>query len=580
MTAGEGAEHSKQADFFARPIRRGPWIVFGLATFFAFPHEIPFAHGLGLPSVIDLGLLLTWVVPASLVVAVDGLAPRRAAKAAFVGSFLTHVAFFYWFLVVTVVYAGMPLFLGLLAPLVPALYVAPFSALFAWGWARFGGRGLRGALLGAALWVLVDWARGHLMGGFPWATLGYGLYLDWPLLGLTRIGGVYVLSFVAAFVGILLGQFFLAGRFGSQGDAGAAKADFGTTARNFLVAIAVVLALHGVGFALSMPDAQTRSVKVAAIQGNIDQGEKWEADRSSRILETYLSLSERAAEEGVDWIVWPETAVPGILENDAILRGRLADLATRHEVSLIVGGMGVEIDYEQRRFSAFFDSAFLLGPDGALEDRYDKTHLVPFGEFVPLRGLLGQFFQSLATGLSSSDVTPGDRPRNFSVILPGTGTGTEESGTEKRALVGVPICYELLFPDLVRRFGREGAGALLAITNDAWYGRTGAPHQFLAMTAMRAAENGIPVVRAANTGVSALIDARGRVQDRSPLFEEAYVVGTIEMPLVGDGSVGDRNPASTIYARFGDLFVFLCALGCVAELILQARARRSQHDGA
>ena len=97
---------------------------------------------------------------------------------------------------------------------------------------------------------------------------------------------------------------------------------------------------------------------------------------------------------------------------------------------------------------------------------------------------------------------------------------------------------------------------------------------------MRAAENGIPVVRAANTGVSALIDARGRVQDRSPLFEEAYVVGTIEMPLVGDGSVGDRNPASTIYARFGDLFVLLCALGCVSELILQARGRRSQPDGA
>ena len=573
MTAGEDAEHSKQANSFSRPIRWAPWIVFGLATFFAFPHEIPFAHGLGLPSVIDLGLLLTWVVPASLVVAVDGLAPRRAAKAAFVGSFLTHVAFFYWFLVVTVVYAGMPLFLGLLAPLVPALYVAPFSALFAWEWTRFGGRGLRGALVGAALWVLVDWARGHVMGGFPWATLGYGLYLDWPLLGLTRIAGVYVLSFVAAFVGILLGQVFLAGGGGSQGDPGAAKADFENAPRNFVVAIGVVLALHGVGFALGIPDAHTRSVKVAAIQGNIDQGEKWEADRSTRILETYLSLSESAAEEGVDWIVWPETAVPGVLENDSILRGRLADLATRHEVSLIVGGMGVEIDYEQRRFSAFFDSAFLLGPDGALEDRYDKTHLVPFGEFVPLRGLLGQFFQSLATGLSSSDVTPGDRPRNFSVILPGM--GIEESGSEKRALVGVPICYELLFPDLVRRFGLQGAGALLAITNDAWYGRTGAPHQFLAMTAMRAAENGIPVVRAANTGVSALIDARGRIQGRSPLFEEAYVVGTIEMPLVGD-----RNPASTFYARFGDLFVLICAFGCMAELIMQARARRSQPDGA
>lgn len=514
-------------------------VAYGVLLFFAFPHEIPFAAEAGSSlSSFDFGLLLTWLVPAALVIGLDGLAPRRAAKVAFLSSFVAHTVFFYWFMVVTVVYGGMPFLLGVLAPLVPALYVAPFTALFAWGFARFGSRSLSGILFGAALWVCADWTRGHLLGGFPWATLGYGLHLDLPLLAYTRWGGVYILSFFAAGIGIVLGHLFLT------------RSESKALPVRSLVAVGgVFVALHLGGFVLNAIEERADSpttVRVAAIQGNIEQGEKWEAKRREQILSTYLRLSEGAADSaaaGVDWIVWPETAVPGIVENDSILRARLAELARSRGASLVVGGMGVEIDHEARIFSAFFDSAFQFDPDGALNDRYDKTHLVPFGEFVPLRGLLGTVFQSLATGLSSSDVTPGERPRNM-MIGP-------SAGATERVLVGVPICYELLFPDLVRRFGGEEATALLAITNDAWYGRTGAPHQFLAMTAMRAAENALPTVRAANTGVSALIDDRGRVVRRSRLFEEASVVGEIQLQT-------GREP--TFYARMGDVFVIFCLL--------------------
>lgn len=523
--------------------RRRAFVVYGVATFFAFPHEIPFAARLGLPSVIDLGLVLAWVVPAALVVAIDDLSPKRAARLAGLASFATHVVFFYWFSVVTVVYGGMPLALGALAPIVPALWVAPFTALFAWAWRRLDASGAGAIALGGALWVVAEWLRGTLLGGFPWASLGYALHADWPLAGLTRWGGVHVLSFVAAGVGVAIAQVVL-------------RRD--PRARGRLVATAlVVLALHGLGAALaSGPRGETRAVRVAAIQGNVDQGEKWDQDRRETILARYLRLSEQAATEGVDWIVWPETAVPGLIENDRILRGRLEGLAERTGATLVVGGMGVEIDHAERRFSAFFDSAFLIEPGEGVRDRYDKTHLVPFGEFVPLRGLLGRFFQALASGLSSSDVTPGARPRNFDLASPEPADG--------RLRVGVPICYELLFPDLVRRFGGEGAGALLAITNDAWYGRTGAPHQFLAMTALRAAETGLPTVRAANTGISALIDERGRIRRRSGLFEEATVVGTIEVPL---------RPSPTVYARVGDVFVLACAIGGVGFAGLRRRAR-------
>ena len=292
----------------------------------------------------------------------------------------------------------------------------------------------------------------------------------------------------------------------------------------------------------------------------VDQGQRWDAARREEIFSRYLRLSREAAPRA-DWIVWPETAVPGLIEQDAPIRGRLAELAAESGASLVVGGMGVEVDWEARRFSHFFDSAFLFDPDGALEDRYDKTHLVPFGEFVPLRGLLGHFFQALASGLSSNDVTPGERPRNLGLVRPG--------GSGQRRLVGVPICYELIFPDLVRRMGGEGAVALLAITNDAWYGRTGAPHQFLAMTAMRAAENGLPVVRAANTGVSALIDARGRVTEHGRLFEEATVVGEIEIPV-------DRAP--TFYARHGDVFAGACTVACLLGAGAALRREKNQNE--
>jgi len=508
--------------------------LYGVLTFFAFPHELPFAATLGTPA-FDFGLLATWLAPAALVLGIRGLSPRGAFRAALIASFLSHAVFFYWFMVVIVVYAGMPFLLGILAPLVPALYVAPFTALFAWGFTRFARDGAAGLLFGAALWVAIDWARGHFLGGFPWATLGYGLHLDTPLLGWTRLGGVYVLSFVACLVGLAAAEVWR--------DRSPARL------RSLALVLGFVLLLHPVGWWLgSDGGVPVDTVRVAAIQGSVDQGEKWDATRREEILSRYLALSRDAA-RAADWIVWPETAVPGLVEQDTPMRGRIASLARESGASLVVGGMGVDVDWQARRFTAFYDSAFLFDPDGNLMDRYDKTHLVPFGEFVPLRGLLGHFFQALASGLSSNDVTPGGRPRNLGLVWPGE--------PERRQLVGVPICYELIFPDLVRRMGGEGAGALLAITNDAWYGRTGAPHQFLAMTAMRAAENGLPVVRAANTGVSALIDARGRVTRQSALFEQAIVEGQIEIP---------RNREPTFYARHGDVF----AAGCTLAWLLGA----------
>jgi apolipoprotein N-acyltransferase len=516
-------------------------ILYAVLTFLSFPHEIPFLAQTGGEwfgrTSFDLGLLFAWFVPAALVLGIEGMSPRRATRAAFWASLVGHSVFFYWFVIVTVQYGGMPLFLGLLAPLAPALYVSLFTALFAGCWAARSSRGASSFLFGAALWVAVDWARGHFLGGFPWATLGYALHLDLPLLAWTRWVGVYGLSFVAAAGGIALAHAWRA-------------RDRPSAIRLAGVVIAGV-ALHLVGYAMNQGEDSSESelIRVAAIQGNIDQGEKWDENRRNRILSTYLRLSEEAGAQGVDWIVWPETAVPGLIDTDPTMRDRIGLLAHRYGASLVVGGVGVEVDVRARQFSAFFDSAYQFGLDGEVRDRYDKTHLVPFGEFLPLRGLLGHFFQSLALGLATDDVTAGPAPRNLALEVSG-GAGETRS-------VGVAICYELLFPHLVGEFGAQGADALLAITNDAWYGRSGAPHQFLAMTAMRAAEIGRPTVRAANTGISAIIDSEGRVEKATPLFEEAVVIGEIRLP---------RSKEPTFYARFGDVFAWGCIVASLVGL--------------
>lgn len=512
--------------------RRVGLALYAVLTVLSFPHELPGGAS------IDFGLVFAWLGPAGLVVGLHGLSPWRAARIAFAASLVCHSVLFHWFAVVTVVYGGMPVGLGVLAPILPAFYVSLFTALFAWAWAWARDAFGQPVLVGAILWTAVDWARGHFLGGFPWATLGYALHLDLPLLGWTRWGGVYLLSFFAVAVAIAIATAWL-----DRNDA---------SRRQLVITLVLILVAHGLGALLAAEErSDAPTVRVAAIQGNIEQGQKWDPNRRHQIFETYLRLSSEAGDEGVDWIVWPETAVPGLIEYDGELRSRIGVLARRYDAALMVGGMGIDLASDGRP-SAYYDSAFHFDRGGAVRARYDKTHLVPFGEYVPLRALLGQVFQSLATGLSSTDVTAGATPRALEM--------TTGAGADVRVRVGVPICYELLFPHLVRKFAADGAGVLLAITNDAWYGRTGAPHQFLAMTALRSAESGRWTVRAANTGISAIIDSQGRVRQASALFEEAVVAG--EIPIATDGAI-------TFYARYGDAFAWLCVL--VSAVLLAER---------
>jgi apolipoprotein N-acyltransferase len=514
-------------------------------TFLSFPHPIG-------GRVVDLGVPLAWAGPALLLLGLEGLSARRAAALALGASLVAHAAILHWIWVVTVVYGHAHPAVGVLGSLGLGAYIAVFTAAFAGVYTRLARAGWgspSSPFVAAALWTALDQLRSFALSGFPWATLGYAQHGNPLLLALAPFTGVYGLSFVTVLGGAALARLARARRSPRSSNLAAG------------VALATVLAAHAAGLLLraAEPPDPTETVRVAVLQGNIPQGVKWSREWYERTLGVYEGLSRRALAQGAELIVWPETAVPGVIDTDARHTERLAAFVRETGAVFVLGAVGLE-----RRGGGeplrVYDSAFLVNAQGAFTDRYDKSHLVPFGEYIPFQDLLGRFIKAIARGVAETRVTAGAGPRPVELDAPRSG----------RLTAGVAICYELIFPDVVRRFVRDGAEILLAITNDAWYGRTGAPYQFLAITAMRSAETRVWTARAANTGVSAIIDARGRVREQTRIFERDLLVADVP-----------RRPApvgGSFYARHGDVFAAACWL-VVAGIWLAARRAEAKAGG-
>ncbi len=508
------------------------------ASFLSFPQ--PWGEGS-----FDLGPVIGFAVPITALLAVQGLPVRRATLLGFVLGTLALAAVIHWIFVVTHHYGRAPLVVGLLAPLALATYGGLFQAIWCGLAAHLARRAAAAPIVLAAFWAALDHGRTFLFTGFPWGSLGYSQHGS-ALLALAPWTGVFGLSFATALGSLALFTVLAPWRAAALGLGGRRRA---------AIALGALLLVAGAARLAWPAPPEENPVSVAVLQGNIEQGVKWSPDWAERTLAIYDGLTRRAAEEGARVIVWPETAVPGSPEGDPELMDRLLSLARETGATLVVGAVGVEW-HEGEEQPRLFDSAYVLGAE-EVPDRYDKAHLVPFGEYLPFRAVLGRFIRAVATGSAGRDVSEGEGPRVVAVAGPDGAL----------VPVGVPICYELLFPDLVRRFAAGGARALLAITNDAWYGRTGAPHQFLAITALRAAETGLWVARAANTGVSARIDARGRVRDRTVIFETDL--------LVGDVPLRPPDRGTTFYVRHGDVFAWSCWALSLAWWI---RARRLGED--
>ena len=398
-----------------------------------------------------------------------------------------------------------------------ALYWATVAAALTWLGERLGPSAL---WLAPAFWVAAELARTYLLSGFPWGLLGYVPYRRLPLIQIAAWTGVYGVSFLLALVNAALAWTLV------RGTRGAAALSAGVIVVSVGASLAVG-ARHTAEVAGSLP--------VGIVQGSIDQAIKWEKSYQRATLDIYAELTRRAA-SGSRLVVWPEAAVPAYVHYEPWVLGWLTRLSAEVAAPLIVGAPDAR---QEGRSARYLNSAFFVRPRG-IEARYDKMHLVPFGEYVPLKGLLF-FVEAIAAEIG--DFTPG-RER---VIFPLEG-----------APFGTVICYEVIFPDLFRRFVHDGARFMVNITNDAWFGDSGGPLQHLAMVPLRAVENRVAVARAANTGVSALVSPSGRIGPELPLFHRGVL--RIEVPLRG---------APTFYTRFGDLFAYAC--GAVTAAALAAR---------
>jgi apolipoprotein N-acyltransferase len=282
------------------------------------------------------------------------------------------------------------------------------------------------------------------------------------------------------------------------------------------------------------------SVVVAVIQPSIEQRLKWDPARHAQILDVYEGLTREAARSRPAIVLWPETATTIFLRGDPALLERLRRLSEELGIPLLVGS----IDRREGPAGQFLNSAFLLTGQG-IRAKYDKIHLVPFGEYVPLVGLLG-FVRGWAEFIS--EFGSGDTETVFP--LPGAPFGTV-------------ICYEIIFPELFRGFVVRGAAFMANITNDAWFGETSGPWQHLGTLPLRAVEHRVAIARAANTGVSAFVEPTGRVGPMLPLLERGVLERRI--PLRG---------GPTLYTRFGDWLIGACA-GVAAAAIALALFRRS-----
>jgi apolipoprotein N-acyltransferase len=387
--------------------------------------------------------------------------------------------------------------------------------------------------LAPALWVAGEWIRGWLMGGFPWGLLGYSQHLALPVIQVAELGGVYAVSLLLVAVNAAIaGLTVLGWRRSAPGLTAAALLLLGSLVFGWWTLS------HEFGPAT---DRATRFVQVAVIQPSIEQSVKEDPANREPTMDIYEQLTREAARTKPAVIIWPETAAPIFLRGDRALLARLVALSREVGAPLLVGS----IDRLPGPNGKFLNSAFLLGDQG-ITAKYDKIRLVPFGEYVPLAGLLG-FVRQWAEFIS--DFAPGSRETVFP--LPGAPFGTV-------------ICYEVISPGLFRSFVAGGASFMSNITNDAWFGRTSGPPQHLGMLPLRAVENRVAIARAANTGISAFVAPDGRVGPTLPLFDRGILSAPI--PL---------RSRTTLYTRFGDWLVYLCVALCAAAWIA-AFARKRQ----
>jgi apolipoprotein N-acyltransferase len=481
-----------------------------------------------------------------LLVAIHGRPPGRAFLLGWLAGATAFLVGMSWVAHTVHLYGGMPYVAAWPVAVLPALYLGLYTGAFAWGLNRMALKDVPPLLGGPLWWVALEFARSHVFGGMPWNLLGHAFTPLIRFIQIADLGGVYAVSWFAATINLslfaLLTPLIDRTRLYRQG---------------YWMFHAVVLLLVPIGVgtygqvriaALSIehhdhPDP-AGPIRVGLVQPNIPQDVKWDPAYRDATLARLERLTRQVAEgpDGpLDLVIWPEASAPLLLDLSPGFRERVEALARETGVHLMVGSLAEA----PGRPGAVLNAVYMIDPEGRVTGRAAKAHLVPFGEYVPLERVLF-FVRSLTDGIGN--VVPGAPP--YRLPFP-------------KGDPAVAVCFELTFPEIVRARMADATGGtrpafLATITNDAWFGRSAAPEQHFAHAVFRAVENRTYVVRAANTGISGMVDPYGVVHLRTGLDREAAVTVSIQ-----------RRFAPPFYARHGNVLAWASVILSAVFLTLR-----------
>ena len=492
----------------------------------------------------NLGLL-AWVALVPLIVVVSSARPKNAFIYTFVAGLVLYSTSLFWLYKAIHGFGGLSVATSVSVMFLLFLLLSCMTA-FAPMFARLIQTRWRGELivLLPVCWTAIELIGNYIpFGGFPWSNIAMGQYATLSVIQIVDLVGVYGLIFIMIWVNVFIAEVII------RAGGGAVKFLLPKT----ILTVVLVAGMLGYGLlSLNTVDeeyARSKTIQVGMIQGNIPQAEKWLRDKAVRNLDIHRRGVVKLTEH-VDLVIWPEASFPWPIKASM----KLIDPLTLGFLDGYVGvtpyvmlGAIVERDDD-----LYHNSAILFDAQGKVMGMHHKSHLVPFGEYVPYKKAL--FFAKKLT----------EPIGNF---VPGLSTTPLVAGD---ARLGVVICYEDVFPEISRKLSAAGANLLVNITNDAWYGVTSAPYQHLALSVFRAVENRRTLLRATNTGISAVISPTGKVQMESSIFEPAILV--VNAPLL---------KKMTTYTKLGDWFAIACVaymfLG-IAAVIVFGRKRLATRD--
>lgn len=487
---------------------------------------------------------LAWFAWVPLLLAIRNRTRGESFRLGFSAGLVHYLSLLYWMVHTMHHYGHLPLWqcvpiLGLMAT-----YLATYTGLLC-AWMSTRRANLATLILFPLVGVALEYVRAHFLTGFPWELLGYSQFRLLPMIQIADILGVYGVSALVFLVnaGIALLLMGLLKKTWQQQPVSAELMRW-----VFPLLALTLAATWGYGHqrlkVVSNNASASPRTKVAVIQGNIDQAQKWDPAYQRATIDKYTRLSRQAVVQGADLIIWPETATPFYLFRNRELSNLVLAGIRAADTDFLVGSPAYS---HTQGVLQLHNSVYLIDKDANLQGSYRKVHLVPFGEYVPFKRWL-PFLGKLVAEVG--DFKPGLK-----------GTTLDWEGGK----LGPLICYEIIVPPLARAMTAEGAHLLVSQTNDAWFGRTSAPYQHFSMGVFRAVENRRSLVRAANTGISGYIDATGKIVEQTGLFEDRALtrwVALLDVP--------------TVYTRVGDLFAQICLVLTAVNLLWPLWVRRSR----